>query len=648
MSRFIDWLSRPLLTATLGLLAAPACQLVIGIKDTKENPDAVPSVDGSTVHLRLNAQGIVSAVNVRVVADGVNKVMPVPGDGQIDLGTDVAVGGNYAVSLEGTPTCALSSNAAGTASAAVDVDLFCQGVTRLSALTLSSARTPALVFAPATLAYTFPVSELQPTTDVTATTAFASATLSINGASAISGVAKLQPLAFGSNTVTVAVTHPASPILTSTYTINVDRSVVLQSTFADAPFGAAFDAIGWTVATDGDRIVVGAPNEDSDADPSTANASASQSGAAYVYVRNGAAWQYEDFVKAPNAEASDLFGNDVDISGNWVIVGAPFEDSGSAAQGNNDVSSAGAAYMYERVGANWVFRQYLKGPAGSYVANGYFGYAVAIDGDTAVVGAYGNTANTNQVLGGQVYVYRLNNAVWSLEATLQPDAVTGAIDLLGFSVAIDGDTIVAGGAKGSAVVSSAGMARVYRRTGTTWALDQGGTLLPPTGRANDFFGNAVSIHGDTAVIAAPELMKADGSDPSNTPGTAYVYTRSASGWNPTPFVLTASNGDADDEFGRSVEIDGDLIAVAAYGEDGDANGVTASVDSANAASNSGAVYLYRRQGATWVQTRYIKDDASTTDDQFGTSLALARGVLVIGTGGQDTPVANAGAFSVVQ
>ena len=641
--RSIAQLSRSLrcAAATLGLLGVAACQLVIGIKDTKENPDAGPSSDASTVHVRLNAQGVINAVNIRIVANGVNKVVPVPGDGQIDLDTEVAAGGNYAVSLEGTPACALSSNAVGTASAAVDIDLFCQGVTRLLALTLSSARTPALVFSPATLTYSFPVSELQTTTTVTATAAFAGATLTINGTAAQSGAANLQQLAFGSNAVTVAVTHPASPILTSTYTINVDRNLVLQHTFADAPFGAAFDAIGWTVATDGNRIVVGAPNEDSDADPTTANASASQSGAAYVYVRNGAAWQYEAFVKAPNAEAGDLFGNDVDISGNWIIVGAPFED-------NNDVSSAGAAYMYERVGANWVFRQYLKGPAGSFVVNGFLGYAVAIDGDTAVVGAYNNTANTNQTLGGQVYVYRLNNAVWSLEATLQPDAATGAVDLLGYSVAIDGDTIIAGGTNGSTAVGGAGMARIYRRTGTAWTLDQGGALLPPTGRANDFFGGAVSISGDTAVVTAAEPVKADGSDPSNTPGTTYVYTRSASGWNPAPVVLTASNGDADDEFGHSAEIDGDLIAVSAFGEDGAADGVTANADNANAASSSGAVYLYRRQGATWVQTRYIKGEASTADDQFGTSVALANGVLVIGTGGEDSPVANAGAFSVVQ
>ncbi len=669
--------------AGLGLVAAGlvSCQLVIGIDDTTQRPDAdtgaidapadaaadarpdardaspdaspdAPPDADPRFTISLSAAGIIAPTELRVVAAGVDTTLTVSSDGDLTLVPAAPAGTTYAISIEGGAACALGPNAVGVVTGDDQVVLMCRGVTRLSGLALRSIAATPIAFAPATLAYTAAVSELQGTSNLTATTAHPQATLTIQGNPAASGVASA-PIALdaGANALTVVVEHPLSPILATTYTVNAVRQTPAAQVFEHAPFPASFDAIGWQVATDGTSLVVGAPNEDSAADPTTANADANGSGVAYVYRRAGAVWEYQDFLKAPNADAADGFGVDVDISGSWAIVGAPFEDSGSnLAQTDNSVSRAGAAYLYERVGGDWVFRQYLKGPTGSHVVDGFYGNAVSIDGDTAVVSAYGNTAfvgSAHLVQGGQVYVYRLAAGLWSLEATLEPDVVTGANDNLGFDVAVKGNRVIAG-AQAAGLVGGSGAVRIYSRSGTTWSLDAGGTLYSPDARASDFFATAVDIDGDTAVVGASEVLSVTGAGVSDTPGHAYVYSRGPTGWSPTPFTLAASNGDPDDEFGRGVAISGDLVVVSSYREDGDANGVLAAPTAGdNAADLSGAVYLYRRAGSAWIQTRYIKGEDSAAGDQFGAAVALFDEVLVVGTPGEDQPSANAGAFSVL-
>jgi len=111
----------------------------------------------------------------------------------------------------------------------------------------------------------------------------------------------------------------------------------------------AGDMFAYSVAISGDRIVVGAPEEDSDGSNEVDN-SAFTAGAAYVFVRDETSWSQQDYLKASNAGAGDMFGYSVAISGDTILVGAPEEGSDGSDEGDNSASLAGAAYVFERSG----------------------------------------------------------------------------------------------------------------------------------------------------------------------------------------------------------------------------------------------------------------------------------------------------------
>jgi hypothetical protein len=134
-----------------------------------------------------------------------------------------------------------------------------------------------------------------------------------------------------------------------------------QQAYLKAPNAEAGDWFGWSVSISGDTIVVGANLEDSNQTTITngttasSNNSASNSGAAYVFVRSGATWSHQAYLKAPNAEAGDLFGFSVSISGDTIVVGALWEDSnqttitnGTTASSDNSASESGAVYVFVR------------------------------------------------------------------------------------------------------------------------------------------------------------------------------------------------------------------------------------------------------------------------------------------------------------
>ena len=172
-----------------------------------------------------------------------------------------------------------------------------------------------------------------------------------------------------------------------------------QQAYVKASNTGADDYFGYSVAVDGDTVVVGAPNEDSKSkgigSDETDN-SASNSGAAYVFTRTGAAWSQQAYVKASNTGADDYFGYSVAVDGDTVVVGAPEEDSKSKIIGSdetdNTASNSGAAYVFIRTGTAWTQQAYLK--ASNTGAEDHFGSSVAVSGDTVVVGALLEDSNS--------------------------------------------------------------------------------------------------------------------------------------------------------------------------------------------------------------------------------------------------------------
>lgn len=399
-------------------------------------------------------------------------------------------------------------------------------------------------------------------------------------------------------------------------------------------------------------------------------------------------WSQSAFVKTPNSDVSDSL-RDVAVDGDTVVIGSNGEDSnqttitnGSTASSNNAASGSGAVYVLKKDAGIWTQQAYIK--ASNAEANDVFGSAVAIDGDTIVVGAYFEDSNQTTITNGltsssdnsasstgAVYVYKRTADTWAQEAYLKaPNADTG--DQLGYSVAISGDTIVASafgedsnqttitnGATASAdnTAGQSGAAYVYKRTGVNWA--QQAYLKASNAEANDQYGITVAVSGDTVVVGAnaedsnqTTITNGATSSADNTlgqSGAAYVYKRTGTTWLQEAY-LKAPNAGSSDNFGVSVAIDGDTIAVGALTESSNqttvTNGATASAD--NSAPGAGAVYVFKRTGTTWAQEAYLKAPNAEINDSFGRRVSISGSFILVGAYSEDsnqTTISNDGTAS---
>jgi hypothetical protein len=300
--------------------------------------------------------------------------------------------------------------------------------------------------------YTSTVGFLAAATTVTPTTDDAGATVTVNGAAVISGTASgLISLDVGLTVITVIVTAEDG-ITTKTYTVEVTRQLAAsfaQQAFLKASNAGTNDLFGASVAISGDTLVVGAIGEGSSAGGGQNDNSAPNAGAVYVFTRNNGVWIQQAYLKASNADAGDLFGISVALSGDTLVVGATGEGS-SAGGGAADNSKPGAGAVYVFIRNNnglWVQQPYLK--ASNADAGDEFG-RVALSGDTLAVGAIGEgssvgggAADNSAPGAGAVYVFiRNNNGLWVQQPYLKASNADAG-DEFG-RVALSGDTLAVG------------------------------------------------------------------------------------------------------------------------------------------------------------------------------------------------------------
>lgn len=442
----------------------------------------------------------------------------------------------------------------------------------------------------------------------------------------------------------------------------------------------AEDSFGQSVAIseDGNTLVVGAPYEDSSDALNPLDDGAVDSGAAYVFVRSGTVWSQQAYLKASNCGGGDGFGISVVISEETVVIGSTGESSGFSGvqntagstpeQSDNSALGSGAAYVFVRSGTTWSQQAYLK--ASNTGAGDWFGWSVAISGETVVVGAYveasnfvgvQNTAGStpeqsdNSALGsGAVYVFVRDGGTWSQQAYLKASN-SGGSDWFGASVAISGETVVVGSpgeaSSFSGVQNTAGStpeqsdnseflsgaAYTFVRSGTTWS--QQAYIKPSNTDGQDAFGISVAISGNTVVIGSPGerssftgVQNTAGSTPeqrdNSTPfaGAAYVFLRSGTTWNQEAY-LKASNTEREDIFGYSVALSGETAIVGSHLEDSGFRGVQSTSGITpeqrdNSARNSGAAYVFVRSGANWSQQIYLKASNTEAGDAAGSSGAI--------------------------
>jgi hypothetical protein len=434
---------------------------------------------------------------------------------------------------------------------------------------------------------------------------------------------------------------------------------IAQQAYLKASNTGAGDEFGSAVAISGDTLVVGANGEASAARAVNGNQSdnsASIAGAAYVFVRDGTNWVQQAYLKASNTEAFDQFGSQsVAISGDTIVVGAFRESSGAAGvngnQNNNSAAESGAAYVFVRNGTNWTQQAYLK--SSNTDAMDWFGWSVAISGDTIVVGApledsnaigiNGTQSNEAAPNAGAAYVFVRNGTNWTQQAYLKASN-TGVGDEFGFSVGLSGDTAVVGavfeasnatGVDGNQSNNSAldsGSAYVFVRSGNTWT--QQAYLKASNTGAFAGFGNSVAVSDDTVVIgAAYENSNAtgvngDGSDNSaGSAGAVYVFARSGTTWTQQAY-LKASNTETGDYFGWSVAVSGDSVVIGAWEEASNATGIDGN-QSDNSSPLAGAAYLFARNGTDWTQQAYLKASNTERNDQFGWAVAVSGNLVAV-------------------
>jgi len=441
-----------------------------------------------------------------------------------------------------------------------------------------------------------------------------------------------------------------------TYTITVMRQNATdfaQRAYLKASNVEAGDQFGVSVAISGDTLVVGAYKEAGDAESTVTNPNngAGSAGAVYVFVRTNGYWKQQTYLKARNADALDQFGVSVALDGNTLVVGAN-EESGdansSATNPNNNISSAGAAYVFVRNGTSWTQQAYLK--ASNADPFDQFGNSVTIDGDTIAVGAVDESGdanstsfmpNNNAGLAGAVYIFTRNDSIWTQQHYLKASNA-GDLDKFGFSVALDGDTLVVGASEESGNANStasnpnnnasfSGAVYVFLRTDSSW--QQQAYIKASNAEIDDKFGTSVSLSDNTLAVGALEEagdVNSTMANPNNNSfkaGAVYIFLRTGSSWNQQAYIK-ANNAETFDRFGIYVALDDDALVVSAVDEAGNANSTMTNTN--NFAYPAGGGYLFEHDGINWTQQFYLKASNAEAFDQFGIQIALDGGTIVIG------------------
>ena len=340
---------------------------------------------------------------------------------------------------------------------------------------------------------------------------------------------------------------------------------------------------------------------------------------------------------ASDGANGDKFGSAVAMSGDVVVVGAQLDDDACP---GNEFCQSGAAYVYRFDGTNWIEEAKLTASDVQWSAG--FGRSAAVDGDVIVVAAPldSTPACTTGIpeqgfcFHGSAYVFRFDGANWIEEAKLvASDAANGDRFGEGFGgVSVSGNVILVGAFRNEDTGNATGSAYVFRFDGTNWSEEA--KLLASDAAAINLFGNSVSVVGDLAVIGAPFPL--DASQPTRGPGAAYVFRFDGINWI-EEVKLTASDGANNDEFGSSVSLSGDMILIGARSDD-DAAGCFGQF------CNSGSAYVFRFDGANWIEEAKLTAADGAQADQFGGTVSLDGDAAVIGAWFDDGTVGSAYVF----
>jgi hypothetical protein len=342
------------------------------------------------------------------------------------------------------------------------------------------------------------------------------------------------------------ITPPPQPIIPPgsqpPIPITQTRWLEIQRVFESNPDWSS--QFGRSTATSGQWLIVGAPYHER----AFVGDGGVDFGAALIFqLQNDGSWLQTQKLQPPQLKLGNRFGQSVDIDGEWAIVGTPYSDVVKP--------DGGAAYIFHLENGQWVQKDTLA-PT-DLKASDLFGYSVSIDGDWAIVGAH-LTEATNAGDGGAAYIFHLENGVWVQKPRLQPLELKTS-DWFGQSVAINGEWAFVGAvlADTSPGIVDTGAVYVFHLENGVWV--QKPKLQPPDLNAADWFGTAVTINGNRAVVGAKGL---EGIRWDNS-GGAYIFQLENGEWKQEyKFVADRDAG----EYTTGYDIyDGRSVALTSWG-----------------------------------------------------------------------------------
>jgi FG-GAP repeat protein len=356
-------------------------------------------------------------------------------------------------------------------------------------------------------------------------------------------------------------------------------------------------------------------------------------GSAYVFAKGASGWPSATEIAkltASDAAPGDRLGSSVAISGDEVVAGAPLDDVGANAD-------QGSAYVFEKPASGWAnATETAKLAASDGAAGDFLGFSVAVAGDTVVAGADRDHVGAN-AFQGSAYVFQKPAAGWaSATETAKLTASDGGLDDgLGFSVAAAGDTVVAG-AHGDDVGANLeqGSVYVFEKPVAGWAsATETAKLTSSDGAPGDELGRSVTVSGDTVVAGAP--FNRVGANALQ--GSAYVYQRPSTGWASATETakLTASDGTPGDQLGFSVAVSSDTV-VAGTPSDG-----------VGANPQQGSAYVFQKAAAGWAsatETAKLTSSDGAASDRFGFSVAVSGDTVLAGALGDNAAQGSAYVF----
>ena len=381
----------------------------------------------------------------------------------------------------------------------------------------------------------------------------------------------------------IATTVPAVPSVTDTKPVPSLRNNISQPSEIVgwnetqkllATDGSTDDLFGFSLASDGNTLLIGASSDDD---------KASNAGSVYVFTNNGTAWIQQGKLYAVDYGEGDAFGSSISLEGDSALIGAPGDD-------DNGVDS-GSAYTFIFFQGSW--RQQQKLLASDGTTGNHFGYSVSLSQGSALIGS------PDADIGGAAYVFA-HTVSWKEQTKLFAlDASTK--DGFGQSVSLDGNTALIGASRDDEKGDESGSTYVFIRDGQTWS--QQTKLLANDGAMGDSFGEAVSLSGNTAIIGAPK-----DDDNGVDSGSAYVFIRDGTTWSQQKKLKASTTSGY---FGSSISQDGDYAVIGA--------------------PQSEAAYVFLRTGTTWPEeAKLIASDGGGSFNHFGQSVSISGEIAAVG------------------